>query len=444
MENAVQTAQTTTISAELEKVKTLLTLQAWVRDYPELMYVGMYMPNMFADGGKLKNWQLSIAEQKQLSFKTIGALESTMSVNANEVTWYEAGLYIEEALVTEDATASNTIKLDSKSVKHFKVNDLVEIKPWVWSATADVKAKVTGVDLLTNTLTLDTAVTVAVKDQVLFLYNLITFGTEITRWVSESDVTPVKTYFQTFGESVEFDSNEINQTRLLLDAKNYVKTKFATGINSANQRFARTFYVGRNVAGSQSETQWLDAVIEEMEARDWVGSAIIDFSSITDTKARAKKLIQVINEASSAPVYNGWEVPTIFCNYEFISRISEIKFDMANYITLDQKELAFGIQAYSSPYFRWVEFIVSHTLNRLEKYRAVAYMFPKHLVTFKTPEYQSVNESGALITNKVGWYQVLKMPQVSVDKVKYTAQMRIANVFAGQSFKNTYKKLINF
>ena len=128
MGNAVQTAETTTISAELEKVKTVLTLQAWVRDYPELMYVGMYMPNMFADGGKLKNAQLSIAEQKQLSFKTIGALESTMSVNANEVIWYEAGLYIEEALITEAATASNTIKLDSKSIKHFKIVFIINLQ----------------------------------------------------------------------------------------------------------------------------------------------------------------------------------------------------------------------------------------------------------------------------------------------------------------------------
>jgi hypothetical protein len=70
-------------------------------------------------------------------------------------------------------------------------------------------------------------------------------------------------------------------------------------------------------------------------------------------------------------------------------------------------------------------------------------MFPKHLVTFKTPQYQTVNEQGALITTKVGWYSVLKMPQTSVDLVKYTMQMRIANIFAGQSFKNTYLKIIN-
>jgi hypothetical protein len=75
---------------------------------------------------------------------------------------------------------------------------------------------------------------------------------------------------------------------------------------------------------------------------------------------------------------------------------------MANFFTLDQKEIEFGIQAYSSPFFKNVQFIVSNTLNKLEPNRSVMYMFPKHLVTFKTPQYQTVNEQGALITTKVG------------------------------------------
>jgi len=68
---AVQTGEISTISSILEKTKTLMTINAWVRDYPELMYVGLYMPNMFADGGKLKMGQLTYAEQKQLNFKTL-------------------------------------------------------------------------------------------------------------------------------------------------------------------------------------------------------------------------------------------------------------------------------------------------------------------------------------------------------------------------------------
>lgn len=443
MSNAVQTGEVSTISALLEKTRTLQVINAWIRDYPELMYVGMYLPNMFTDWGKMKT-QLTYAEQKAISFKSIGALEATMSVNANEVVWYEAGLYLEEAEITADNTADNTIVVDAASIKFFKVGDVVVVKPGLWSSTAEVQAEITAINTSTNTITLDTAVTALAGDRLVFAYNLITYWTEISRGVAESDVTPVKTYFQTFGESMEFDSNEINQTRLLVDAKEYVKGKFSVAINSANNRFAKAFYLGRNVAGTRSETQGLEAVVQEIEARDGAGSAIVSFSGITDTKAKAKKLVETINKFATAPVYMGGEVPTIYVNDTFISKLSEIMFDMANYMTLKEKDIEFGLQSYSSPFFRNVQFIVSHTLNRLEPFKSVAYIFPKHLVTFKTPQYQSVNEQGALVTNKVGWYTVMKMPQVSPDKVKYTAQMRIANVFAGQSFKNSYGRITWF
>lgn len=444
MSNAVQTGAISTVSSILEKTKTLMTINAWVRDYPELMYVGLYLPNMFADGGKLKNSQLTYAEQKQLNFKTLGALESSLTVNENEVVWYEAGVYTEEAGITAaNSTADTQVEIDSTKVKFFKVGDVIVVKPWVSSTTASVQAKITAIDTATAIIILDASVACAIGDRVVFLYNSITYGTEISRGTSAGDVVPVKTYFQTFGESVSFNSNEINQTRLLVDSQNYVKERFAVAINSTNNRFAKAFYTARNMAGTQSETQGLDAVIEEIEARDGTGSAIVDFSGITNSKAKALKLVEVINRASSAPVYNGGEVPTAFCNYEAITSLSGIKFDMANFFTLDQKEIAFGLQSYSSPFFRWVQFIVSHTLNRLEPNKSVIYLFPKHLVTFKTPQFQSVNEMGALVTTKVGGYNVLKMPQTSVDIVKYTAQIRIANVFAGQSFANTYLRLEN-
>jgi len=444
MANAVITAETASVSSILEKTTTLMTINAWVRDYPELMYVGLYMNNMFADWGKMKKGWLTYAQQKQLSFKNIGSLDATMTVNQNEVTWYEAGLYTEEAsIVKANATPAYTVEIPAKDIQYFKINDVVALKPKVGSTTTEVQAKITAVNTTTNVITLDTEVECAIWDRLLFLYNTITFGSEINRGIGSHSATPVRTYFQTFGESVEFNSNEINQTRLLEDAKQYVTGRFATAINLCNNRFAKAFYTARNVAGDNSETQGLDAVIEEIEARDWVGSAKIDFSSYTTGKEKALALVDVINKACSAPVYNWAEVPTIFVNNTAITSLSQIKFDMGNFFTLDQKEIEFGIQAYSSPFFRNVQFIVSNTLNKLEPYKSKMYMFPKHLVTFKTPQYESVNEQGALVTTKLWGYRVLKMPQVSPDKVKYTASMRIANIFGWQSFRNTYMCIEN-
>jgi hypothetical protein len=63
---------------------------------------------------------LTYAEQTAVKFKDIGALETDMSVNQNQVVWYEAGLILEEALVTDDTTAAVTVEIESDKIRHFK------------------------------------------------------------------------------------------------------------------------------------------------------------------------------------------------------------------------------------------------------------------------------------------------------------------------------------
>lgn len=442
---AAAAGASTTISSVLNNVtpKGVQFINAWIRDYPELAYVGFYMPNYYADGGKMKRGGLTYAQQKSVNFKTIGALEADMSINQNEVTWYEAGLLLEETTVTATVTTNTVVPVAAATIKFFKAGDVIVLKPKAGGSTAEVQAEIVSVNTTTNELTLDTAVSAVSGDRILLAYNLISYGTEINRGVATGDMTPVKTYFQTFGESMEFDSNEINQTRLIEDAQTYVNGKFTTAIAMSNNRIGRAWYLGRNIPGAKSETQGLEHVIAEAESKFGPGSAIINFAGITDAKAKAKKIVQVINYLNTAPVYTGTESPTFYCNDSWITALSEIMFDMGNQMTLKEKEIEFGLQAYSSPFFRNVTWITSHLLNRLEPTKSVAYGFPKHLVTFRTPEYQSVNESGALVKTSLGQYTVLKMPQVSPDKVKYTAQLRLANIFGGQTFKGAYAKLIN-
>lgn len=424
--------------------KWIRVLNSLIRDYPELMYVGLFLPNYFKDGWKFKS-ELTYAEQKTLSFKNIWALESDMTINANEVTWYEAGMILEEALITANVTVSdNEFVISADKVKHFKVGDVIIKKPKLWGTTPQLQAEITAINTGTNTITLDASTTAQIWDRVLLAYSITTYGAQVARWVSKWDVAPVTTYFQTFGESVSFNSNELNKTYLLESAMEFVKSKFSVAINSSNNRFAKAFYFARNISWTRSETQGLENVIAGLETTYWAGTHIIDFTGITDSKAKVKKLVQTINLFNSAPIYNWVESPTFFVNDLFITNLSELMFDMGNQIPLNNKTIEFGLQSYKSVYFKNVEFIVSHTLNRIEQDTAVAYVFPKHLVTFKTPEYQSVTDTWVLVKTKVWWYEILKMPQVSVDVVEYTAQMRIANVFGWQSMRNTYGKIVNF
>jgi len=409
------------------------------------MYVGMNLQNMFRDGGKMKSGGLTFADQQALKFKNIGSLEADMSVTKNEVTWYEVGAFADSALITEANGAPDvTVKIALADLDIFNVGDVVTVRAKAGGATPNAQAEITAIDTVTGQVTLDTAVVTAIGDSLMFAYNLITHKAEIDRTVSGINQTPVKTYFQKFGGSVEFDTQDLNVVRLLTDANEYVKSKFAVAINLANNTFARAFYLSRNTSGTRSETQGLDALIAAKAVRDGSANVIIDFSGALTAKDKAKMLVETLNKASSAPVYVGGEVPTVFCNLKFIDSLSEILFDMGNFYTLKDKEIEFGLAQYSSPYFKNVQFIVDTTLNKLEANKSIAYVFPKHLVTFKTPENQSVNENGALVKSSMGGYSVLKMPQTSVDFVKYTAQMTMANIFAGQSFKDTYKRLENF
>lgn len=413
-------------------------VNAWIRDYPELMYAGLYLPNYFKDGGKWKK-ELNYAEQKAISYKNVGSLEADMTINANEVVHYEAGLILEEAEITAAVTvADDTLKVQADKIKFFKVGDVVVKKPKLWGTTPSVQAEIIAVNTTLNTIQLNVTTTAEVGDRVVLAYNLITYGSQINRGIGKGDVRPVTTYFQTFGESISFNSNEINQTYLLETAVEFVKSKFAVAINMSNNRFAKAFFLARNVAGNRSETQGLFNVVNELEAEYGVGSHIISFAGITDAKAKAKKLVQTINYFNSAPLYNGVESPTFFVNDQFITNLSEIMYDMGNDIPLNNMTIEFGLQSYKSPYFKNVQFIVSHTLNRIEPHRSTAVVFPKHLVMFKAPMYQSVNESGALVGTKLGTYETLRLPQTSIDVVEYTVQMRIANIFGWSTIRASY------
>lgn len=414
-------------------------INAWIRDFPSLSYVWLYLPNYYKDGGVWKNKTIEYTRDQSIRFKNIGTLETDMSINKNEVVWYEAWMLLEEALVTTaNNTPSTSLEVEADKIRHFKVGDVVVLKPKVGSTTPEIQTEITWVNLTTNIITLNDATKAEVWDRLVLAYNLIEFGTKINRWVSTSDIIPVKTYFQTFGESVELNSEEINQTRLFIDAQEYINSKFGLAISMCNNRIARAWYLGRNIPWTKSETQWLFHVINEAEARFGTGSAKFDLSNITDPKIKAKELVKIINYANSAPVYIGNEWPTAFCNELFITSLSQIMFDMSNYFTLKDKEVEFGLQAYSSPYFRNMTFIVDHTLNRLETTKSFCVLFPKHLVTFKTPEYQTVDQNWALVRTQMWKYNVLKLPQESVDIVWYTVQLKLANVFGWQTYKWAY------
>jgi len=449
MADAVGTV--TTPQSVLDNVasKGLSIIAPFIRDYPELMYLGLDNPNRFDNGGKFMN-KLTYAQKRALGFKKIGAIESDMTVGKNEVYWYEVGLFTETSEVVADVTAGTTFEIPAEDMKYFAAGDVIAIRPAIGSAGVAAQVEISSIDVANDTITVDTAVTVKEGDTIVYVYTTIEECEEITRGAADDEMTPVKSYFQRFGGSVEFKTCDINQKRLVLDAQEYVKSKFSTVANRSNSNFANAFYLGRNKAGSKSETQGLDHVVNGKETRDGAGTAIIDYSTLTalDTpRKRLFHLVKILNDANSAPVYKGNEVATMFINDTMVTQLTEDLMDYKDGLggyELKENTIAFGLPKFTSPFFKNVEFIVSHTLNKLEPYRAVGYIMPKHLVTFKVPEFMSVDANGTLTRTMANGYSVLKLPQTSVECVKYQMLMIIANIFGGQTFPNTYKKIINY
>ena len=433
---------TTTVIAELDK-KTkngLIIVNEWIREFPELAYFGLDTLNIVRNGGKLDKGGLTFEQAKLVSFKSIGSLEADMTIEKNEVVWYEVGRYAERARVTAAVTAGTNITLDAEGIKYFAVDDVVVTARGPGSTSARAQVKVTAVNTTTNVITVDSPVTLVVGDFVVFSYNLITYRQPITREAAGMDATSLRSYFQQFGQRVSFDQQDINQTRLLVDADNYMKYKFAAATSIMNNNMARAFFNGRNISGSQSETMGLETVIAEGQAR--FGTSLINLSGVTTTKDKIKAISEVVNDATKANVYNGNEQPMAIINTAAVSEMMDYSFDLANQFKFNEMEIEFGMIAYKTPFFRNLTMLVSSTLDRLYPNQAVMFLVPKHLIAFRTPMYESVDENGTPIKTNSGVIHVHKQPQTSRDYVEYDLSYRLANIFGGQTIEHAYKKII--
>lgn len=447
MWNAVWTPISVQWLLDNTTTKGIPIIAPFIRDYPELAYLWFDNPNRFDNGGKWQK-QLTHAQKRSIPFKKIWMLESDMSVEKNAVTWYEVWAYTECSEVVTAATASNTIEISPDDLKYFTIWDIIVIRPAAWSAWVAAQVEITNIDIANNKLTVDVPVTVVPGDLVVFGYNVVEECQKPTKCSQDDMMTPMKVYFQRYGGCVDFKLCDINTKRQFLDAKSIVSSKFATVTNRNNSEFAKSFFLWRNIPGTKSETQGLDCVIADREAAN-PGSSLYDFSTmgLTSAESRLLRLQKCISIANTAPVYTGSQGPTIFVNHEMINRLQEDLMQFRKglgWFDLTDNKMCFGMPSFCSPYFKSATFIVSHTLNKLEPSRAVAYMFPGHLVWFKSPEYASVDSNGVLQKHNPNGYTIMKQPQTSPECVEYTMLMIIANIFGWQTFANTYKKITNY
>jgi len=439
MWNAVNTTPISVQSYLDENVlgKNLRVISSIVRKFPMLAYFGFSIPNHYKDS--ILSDSLTYEEAQSINFKDIGGwIKPMMSKDGKSVEWYEVGAFgYSQAVDTTVSVAATSVVMES--VKGFEVGDVVLFIPAVGSVNwVRATREITAINTLT--LTLDSAITVDAGDTVKYLYSTHTAGAKITRGTSEDDGLRVTTYFQKYGWNFEYTQDELNTTYLFADTSRRVKNKLSETINLAINNFAYTFYYGRNVSGAKAETQGLETLLAEKVANGET-TVVRDWSTgLANDAAKVAAVMDFITSANTAPVYQGSEQPTFIANELMISALSQLLQSWVVYQQFVEKEIDWGIKVFSSPFFKNVSMLVDQSLNLLYPDTSVIYALPKHLVSFTTKMYDTPDVAGVVKTYNSNGFAVIPQPVVTNDVKEFTIEMWMANIFAGQTFTNSYMK----
>lgn len=419
--------------------KNLRVISSIVRKFPMLAYFGFNVPNHYRDS--ILSDSLTYEEAQTINFKEVGGwIKPMMSKDGRAVQWYEVGSFGYTQLVDTTVSVANA-NVVMESVVWFEVGDVVLFIPAAGSVNG-VRAtrEITAINTGTATLTFDATITVDAGDTVKYLYSTHTTGQKITRGTSEDSGKLVTTYFQKYGGNFTYTQDELNTTYLFADTSRRVKNKLSDTINLAINNFAYTFYYGRNVSGVKAETQGLETLLAEKVANGETTVVRNWSSGLANDAAKIAAVQSFITDSNTAPVYQGSEQPTIIANELMISALSKLLQSGVVYQQFVEKEIDWGIKVFSSPFYKNVSMLVDQTLNLLYPTTSVMYALPKHLVSFTTKMYDTPDVAGVVKTYNSNWFKVISQPVVTDDEKEFTIEMWIANVFAGQTFPNSYMK----
>lgn len=443
MANAVQ--------ADVVKTDSILTkmlgnwigfMNSFVRQYPWFAYLGFWPANWYKMqrniNGKASGSLHQLESFADVQFSKIQKIESTLSEDGKKVQWYEWEAYSTSSKFTDDSATTAVIVED---VSTFAVGDIVRTIPDKGSIGTETTTTITAINAGTNTITLASAVDVVEGDKLMFITPKLTLGNKVQRDVTDPSTKLVITYFQKFGASATIDSEDLNKTRLLTQITDFAKNKFDQPKFQVLQNIISSWFFGRNTWGNSPENQGIITVIEEREARGQVSK--FSMAGITDDKLKLKELQRILNLASTAPVYQGNEKPTVFCTTAFISVVSRLLQDGLVYNDNIGKTIEYGLESLSTPYFKNLNFITSPEMDHIYGLQTKAIVFPRELVWFRVPENEYVSEAWVPVKTQATKFSVIPQPIVTNDFREFTIEYKLANIFAGQSYDNTYMLIEN-
>lgn len=423
-------------------------LTPYFNEFNFFSYMGFGSENFFMYERALKNSEAMRFETKvdakaitDLQFKALWELESTISEDGKSVSWYEQGIYNTRSTITTDTITSAVIV---ESAERFAVGQLVSTAPVGASVGTEVTAKVTAINLVTDTVTLGTAVNAKVGDQLVIIQQVQTIGAKVVGAYTGPKSDKLNSVYGKYGAEIEFEVAEVNTTRFFASPRTYVDNKIKLNAIKIYNEMANSWFKGTNVAGNEPIAEGIQHVIDQRDANGLPSKKLLTTALYTDEQGKLEAFQDLLDLCAQAPVYMNDE-PIVICNQAFATKFASSLRALDRQIDNDSHiaHFQYGLKTISSPFIGNKGVIIVKQMNHLY-HGATAFILPKALVTFKQPAFTLVHDNtGAanVVPHAPGKIIIVKQPTVTADRISSTMEYYVANLFAGQTYENTYYRV---
>ena len=212
---------------------------------------------------------------------------------------------------------------------------------------------------------------------------------------------------------------------------------------------AKQFRHGSGVAGTSPKIKGYDTIIEEREAANL--PSIIDCSGLTTSAEHLDTIENVLFDVNQAPVKSKF---VLIANHSFHRAYKNMLQDLRGIADAQatcalQDTIHDGIMQWNVKDSPMIDFFLSRQLSREQNYSGRAYILPKDLIAGFTPKFSEAEMKGSGgVTAKAAVFGAVntreKVGQATAECRVYEHYMRLGFIFAGVSYRNTYKRIDDF
>jgi hypothetical protein len=338
-------------------------------------------------------------------FRNLPDIEHTITETGDSVKWREQKWRVFETTTNGDVTASATYPVDDAT--NLSINDVVLIFADNGTTVTELQRRI--INIVGNTLTLESAVTAYDGNRVLRLFNTRNDDDNIVNTYNLQGNDEMESFFQNFQGEINFTTKQLNKTYQYPEGpEEYVSSIFSNFLQHQIHEFGFGFWRGRNLPqnGTVSKGEMLGVITAVNNAMAATGlSLVTSLASLTSEDLQVRAIIDEIYQAQMSGLVDEGQPLTIVCNYmafQALSKLNNAWNKLAGVTVFDDVGTDIKLQVRRIVgQFGTVEFMADHFLNIQYPNRSIMCIIPRNLVKLYMRTNESVNiEGGAPAMNK--------------------------------------------